>query len=221
MKSSDLIISIMVSLLTAGFAVGCQAGPADPVWRASEARAEAASGASITLVPRAGTFDLEQVPQGAVNFTASIKNEGASTITLAHPLICEPANYDGGKRHFSESHGKSEILLKITKPDGTEVILRDGHLHFFDPGNVPLITIPSKGTGTFDVGWFFQNARGRWEQDDKAASVFLAKGKYKVRILMRNVYPHARVYDEKTRKVSVIDVWTGEMESPEIEVEVK
>jgi hypothetical protein len=40
-----------------------------------------------------------------------------------------------------------------------------------DP-DVPLVAIPANGVGTFHVGWFVQNARGKWEQDDEAARVF-------------------------------------------------
>jgi len=66
--------------------------------------------------------------------------------------------------------------LNITKPDGSNVILRDGNLYGFDPKNVYLLTIPPGEIRTFDVGWFFQNARGRWERDDEAAKVFLMRG---------------------------------------------
>ena len=99
-------------------------------------------------------------------------------------------------------------------------ILRDGYFHYFDPGNVPLITIPPNGTGTFHVGWFFQNARGRWERDDEAAKVFLLKGKYKIRIMFRNVFPKAALYDVNISELKYLDVWTGKMESPEITIEV-
>ena len=120
-----------------------------------------------------------------------------------------------------QQYGKSEILLKITRPNGVDVILRDRYLGYFDPDNVPLIRIPPNETGTFDVGWFFQNARGRWEQDDEAAKVFLMRGNYKIRILLRNVFPKAVLYDENTKEIKFIDVWTGEIDSPEIIIEVK
>lgn len=191
-------------------------------WHNAECKANSKPGVSILLLPRSATFDIRKVPQGAVSFTASIKNEGTTAITIAHPSICIPADYKPGElRRFHDSHGKSEILLKVTKPDGAKVILRDGYLHYFDPGNVPLITIPANGTGTFDVGWFFQNARGRWEQDDEAAKVFWLKGKYKIRILLRNIFPKAVLYDENAKGGKFTDVWTGEMESGEITIEVK
>ena len=177
---------------------------------------------SILLLPRSNTFDLTQVRQGAVGFTASVKNEGTTTVKIAHPSICFPADYKQGEaRHIEDSHGKSEILLKITKPNGVDVILRDGYLGFFDPGNVPLIEIPAKASGTFDVGWFFQNARGKWEQDDEAAKVFLMRGNFKIRILLRNVFPKAVLRDEDTKGFKFIDVWTGEIESQETTIEVK
>ena len=211
MKTKVIVGSLLIMLLTMScrsYNTGSQA-IADP-------------GATILLQPRAAAFDIHKVPEGAVGFTASIKNEGMSTITIAHPSICSPADYNQATiRHFRDSHGKSEILLKITTPDGSDIILRDGYLHYFDPGNAPLVTIPPKGTGTFDVGWFFQNARGRWEQDDEAAKVFLLKGTYKIRILFRNVFPKAVVYDKKTKERKCIDVWTGEMESTETTIEVK
>ena len=191
-------------------------------WHNTNSKVNLDPGVSILLLPRSATFDMVKVPQGAVGFTASIKNEGMTKITIAHPSICVPADYKQGEvRHLNDSHGKSEILVKITKPDGTDIILRDGYLHYFDPGNVPLITIPPNGTGTFDVGWFFPNARGRWEQDDEAAKVFLLKGKYKIRIRLRNVFPKAALYDENTRSSKLMDVWTGEIESAEITIEVR
>ena len=177
---------------------------------------------SISLVSNSVIFNLNEVPQGGVRFTASIRNEAAKTITIAHPSICFPADYKPGEvRRFNDSHGKSEILLKIAKPDGTNVILRDGNLYGFDPGNVHLLTIPTGKIRTFDVGWFFQNARGRWERDDEAAKVFLMKGKYKIRILFRNLFPKAALYDENIKESRFVDVWTGEMESDQIIVEIK
>lgn len=178
--------------------------------------------ASISLVPNSTRYDLEKVPQGAVSFIASIKNEGTTTITIAHPSICFPADYKQGEiRRSSDSHGRSEILLKITKPNGTKLVLREGYFHYFEPGNVPLLTIPPNSTGTFEVSWFFQNARGRWERDDEAAKAFLLKGKYKIKILLRNVFPKAALSDVNTKVSNFIDVWTGEIESPEITIEVK
>lgn len=188
----------------------------------AEATANPPAGASILLFPGARIFTLDAVQRGAVGFTAVIKNEGRAVFTVAHPSICVPPDYKWGEtRRLGDSHGKSEILLKITKPDGSNVVLRDGYFYYFDPGNIPVIAIPPKGTGSFHVGWFFQNARGRWERDDKAANLFMGKGKYKVSILFRNVFPHAVLYDESTRETRLVDVWTGEMESPEIAIEVK
>jgi len=211
MKERIMFVPLLMAMLT----MSC-------TWYNPKAPATSNSGASILLLPRSSIFDIGKMPQGTIGFTASINNEGTTTITIAHPSICLPADYKQGElRHFHDSHGKSEILLKITKPDGTDIFLRDGYLHYFDPGNVPLITIPPNGTGTFDVGWFFPNARGRWEQDDEAAKVFLMKGRYSIRILLRNVFPKAALYDENTGKSKFTDVWTGELESAEVSIEVK
>lgn len=177
---------------------------------------------SIRLIPRSATFDIYRVPQGAVSFTASIKNAGTRTVTIAHPSLCVPADYQQGEiRRFRDSHGKSEILLRITKPGGSQVVLRDGYIFQFDPGNVPLITIAPNGTGTFELGWFFPNARGRWERDAEAAKVFLSKGAYKVKILFRNTLPKAVIYNPETQESKFVEVWTGEMESAEVTIEVR
>jgi hypothetical protein len=191
-------------------------------WCITEAQADSKTGVSIVLLPRAQAFDIAKVPLGSVRFTAVIKNAGTTAITIAHPSTCLPEPLmPGESRRFQDSHAKSEILLKVLKPDGSPIVLRDGYLHYFDPGNVPLITIPPQGTGTFEVGWFFPNERGRWERDEEAAKMFLLKGFYRVRILLRNVFPSALLHDEKTGKNMVVDVWTGELESPEITIEVK
>ena len=213
--------TVLVSLSMAMVAMGCHTHGPDPVRRSPETGVDSSPGVSLALVPDSSAFDLGKVPQGTVGFTASIKNEGTATVIVAHPSVCEPAGYKGKERRFSQSHGKSEILLEITKPDGSTAILRDGYSHAFDPDLHPLRTIPPNGMATFHMGWFFENQRGRWEQADLAAKMFLAKGRYRVRMLFRNVLPKARFYDEKTKEVAIIDVWTGEMESEEIAIEVK
>lgn len=210
MKVKIILVPLLMVLL-ASYDIGATA----------ESRRDSNPVASILLLPTSTTFEIDQVPNGAVGFTAAIKNEGAAPLTIAHPSICFPAEYQGETRRFAESHGKSEILLKIRKPDGTTVVLRDGHLYNFEPGNIPLLTIPPNTTKTFHLGCFFQNARGRWEQDAEAARVFLLKGEYAISIAFRNIFPKAALYDEKAKGGKFIDVWTGEMESAEIIIEVK
>jgi hypothetical protein len=127
----------------------------------TQARSISNPPASISLVPSSSIFDLEKVSQGAVRFTASVRNKTSETITMGYPSICFPSDYkQGDTRQSRSSRGKSKILLKVTQPDGTHVLLRDGFLHFFDPGNRPLLTIPPHETATFRLGWFFLNARG-------------------------------------------------------------
>jgi hypothetical protein len=84
-----------------------------------------------------------------------------------------------------------------------------------------IFLIPSGETATFDLGWFFQNARGRWERDDEAASVFTLRGKYKIRVLFRNFFPKAAFYDDADRESRFVAVWMGEIESGQITVEIK
>jgi hypothetical protein len=163
-----------------------------------------------------------KVPQGVVAFLATIRNERPETITIAHPSTCSPAEIKvGGTRYFKDNHGKSELLLEITKPNGRKVTLRDGWMYGFDPNNVYLLTIPPGGTGNFSLGWFFQNARGRWENDGEAATVFLQKGTYKVRIIFRNVFPKASVYNTAANKPESVNVWMGEMQSEEVIIEIR
>jgi hypothetical protein len=179
-------------------------------------------GASIILMPLSDTYNLDKSLRGAVRFRALIRNESTETITIAHPSFCFPSDYKMGEsKHFSENHGKSEILFKATKPDGTIVVLRDGFFHGFDPENTRFLTIPANETGTFDVGWFFQAAEGRWERNDEAARLFTQSGKYRIVLLFRNLFPKALLYDEKTREIEFVDVWTGEMESGQITVDIK
>jgi hypothetical protein len=177
-------------------------------------------GVSISLASRAPLYNVSEVPQGAVGFTASITNDGATAITIAHPSICRPADYNGAPRHFSESHGKSEILLKIEKPDGTRTVLRQRYTSHFDPGNVGFLIIQPGEIRTFHLGWFFENQQEKWE-GGAAATVFLMKGKYRVRILYRNAFPIAYWYDMAAKSPKVVDVWTGEMKSPECILEVR
>jgi hypothetical protein len=176
---------------------------------------------SITLKPERSEYRLRDVHSGAVKFFASIKNHGDSPVTIAHPTICVPSDYQMGKvYHFKDHHGKSEMLLRVIKPDGHTLILRDGP-HYFDPENIDRFTIQPGESKQLYVGWFFQNARGRWENDRVAANLFLTKGQYRISLLFRNFFPKAAVYDRSTNKNRFIKVWTGEIISNEVMVIIK
>jgi len=177
--------------------------------------------ASIALSSKSSHYDISDVRAGAVVFLALIENRGDSPLTVAHPFICVPADYQAGSlMRFEDYHGKSEILLSIEKDDGRTFILRDGP-HFFDPGGRSHFTLQPGASQEFDVGWFFQNARGRWEDDALAETVFTEKGRYRVRLLFRNIFPRAIVRDPATGKSDMIEAWTGEMQSNEVTIEVK
>ena len=177
--------------------------------------------AIMTLNPRASEYHIRDVSKGAVHFSASVANQGDGLMTFAHPAICFPVGHTIGKSlNFQDRHGKSEILLTIEKPDGRIVVLRDGP-HFFDPDNISHFNIGPGESKLFHVGWFFQNARGRWEDDVKAQSVFMEEGRYRVRLLYRNSFPSAFVYDTSTSKTMILDVWTGEIQSNEVIVEIR
>ena len=182
---------------------------------------ESTQGTFITLTPKASTYDLNDVKNGVVQFSSLIKNEGTEAITIAHPSVCFPPDFQSGQTwHQKDIHGKSEILLIITKPNGKTIVLRDGP-YFFDPGWIDHLTIPPGETKNFDVGWFFLNARGRWENPKVAATVFLGKGTYKVKIIFRNAFPKARIYKKFKDEPKLENVWTGEMQSKEVAVEIK
>lgn len=181
-------------------------------------------------ISSSSSITLELIPimhegEWVKSFTARIKNNDTKSVTIAHPAASWPEKPEAGVvKAVEDLHGKSEILLEVTKPDGSKVILRDGTMHYFDPGNSPCLNIEPGKTDSFHVGWFFQNARGRWENDLKAWKVFEDKGTYKVRIFLRNAFSHAIYnYEEgNTLKVKhVKDVWTGEVESDEVAVLVK
>ena len=197
--------------------VSCTASA--PAWNPGRGLPPAAI--SVTLAPVLPEVSAKDVPYGAVRFHASIRNSGEHEVIVAHPSICLPSDHDLKKTwKFVELHGKSEILLRITRPDNRTVVLRDGHF-FFDPGGLSHFAIAPGGTARFDLGWFFQNARGRWENWQVADTVFLDRGRYTVQLLFRNVLPKAAIADQASGRMTVTDVWTGEVLSNQAEVEVR
>jgi hypothetical protein len=176
---------------------------------------------TLSLLPDSAAFGLDEVKRGAVGFTALIRNEGGATVTVAHPNICFPAeDVPGQTRRREASHGRSEILLTIERPDGEVVVLRAGLLGFFEPGSVDHLVIPPTQTGRFHLGWFFPNARGMWEDDARAGNVFGEEGEYSVGIVFRNAFPRARIRDGATKRPRLVEAWTGEMESEKVTVDV-
>jgi hypothetical protein len=177
--------------------------------------------AALTLSATAATYTLDEVRAGQVGFEATITNLGTSPILIAHPTACFPAGYQMGQTlSLEERHGRSEILLEIAQPNGQTAVLRDGP-HNFDPGGLDRFTLLPNEAQQFDLGWFFQNARGRWEDDLKAQGVFLLEGQYRVQLTYRNQFPKAFVYDPATAKGGFVNAWTGELQSNVVTIEVK
>ena len=163
----------------------------------------------VRLTPSSPSYSLADASQGAVLFVAEVWNPRDQPVVLAHPAITFPGEC-ALLHNIKERHGKSEILLTVRKPGGETVILRDGP-HFFDPGNNAYLVVPAKGSQKFDIGWFFQNQRGRWERDDIAATLFTAKGSYTVTLLLRNKFTCA-ILGPGRRQLDR-PIWTGEMRS--------
>jgi len=183
---------------------------------AEDAAPNLAPDVSISLTPDSKEYDLESVRRGAVGFTVEIRNSGDVALTVAHPVFCVPAGYEPGTTWRREdAHGKSEILLSIRQPDGKTVVLRDGGMALFEPGFVDHLVIPPHGTASFHLGWFFENARGRWENDPAAWRVFRQKGTYRVNVVFRNAFPKAWLRDATRGRAELVDVWTGTLESAE------
>lgn len=176
---------------------------------------------TITLGPQSSEYSIDDVFRGDIQFAVSVENRAESEISFAHPTICFPEDYRiGDSLDLAEHHGKSEILLTVEKPDGNTVTLRDGP-HFFDPDKKGYFIIRPGESDLFYLGWFFQNARGGWEDNIKAENVFTGRGEYRLTLLYRNFFPKALVHDTAADKSRFIDVWTGEARSNEVVVTIQ
>jgi hypothetical protein len=196
---------------------GCDNGGTPP---AASTRTDS-NALTITLGPETSQYPLDDVFKGDIQFAVSVENVGDSIITFAHPVICFPEGYKiGDSLNFREYHGKSEILLTVEKPDGDILVLRDGP-HFFDPDSESHFTLRPGGSDLFYIGWFFQNARGGWEDNIRAETVFTGRGQYRLTLLYRNFFPKALIHDNASEKSNFADVWTGEIKSNTITVTVE
>jgi len=164
---------------------------------------------------------LADVNQGKVCFEGHITNPGTQCLVIAHPTLCFPAAYQQGETlHLKDHYGRSEILLTVVKPNGTATVLRDG-MHFFEPGNVPYLVVPPQQTKAFELGWFFAHSMLRWEDGATAAKMFKDQGQYRIKLLLRNAFPKAALYDEQTKKYAFHPVWTGELASAEVTIHIE
>lgn len=206
-------VGLVAALATAGGAAGrtgwtCLAeGPASAV--------------TLSLVPDQTTLSLEDAGRGGVGFTARITNDGDREVKVAHPAVCFPADYEpGDTRRLEDSRGHSEILLTVVRPGGDRVVLRDGLFGLFEPGHIDHLVVGPGKAASFHLGWFFPNARGRWENDARAWRVFLDEGEYRVSVLFRNQFPKAWIRGDGTGRWELVPVWTGEMESEAVTVTI-
>jgi hypothetical protein len=206
-----------IALLSILALTGCtESAQAPPTGTGSNANTLA-----ITLGPQTSEYSIDDVFKGDIQFAVSIENTAGSETVFAHPTICFPEDYRiGDSLDLTEHHGKSEILLTVEKPGGNVVTLRDGP-HFFDPAEESYFTIEPGQSNLFYLGWFFQNARGGWEDNVKAENVFTGRGEYRLTVLYRNYFPRALVRDTASDTSRFIDVWTGEIKSNTIKVNIE
>ncbi len=176
----------------------------------------------LTLTPGSQVYSLNQASLGKVHFMAELSNRTDDVLVIAHPLTTFPEGYKHGDEYLPENrHGLAEIILNITQPDGEVVVLREGGRKYFEPGNLDYFYILPKSSKSFYVGWFFQNSKGRWEDDNQAWKAFAQKGKYEVYMVYRNFLPQAAVRTNPMEKAEFIKPWNGEIVSEVITIEVK
>jgi hypothetical protein len=175
----------------------------------------------ITLGPESSEYTRDEVFKSTVQFAVAVENKNTGPITFAHPAICFPEKHQIGESlDLRVRHGKSEILLTVRRPDGSEIVLRDAP-HFFGPDNVSHFFIDPGESGLFFIGWFFQNAQGGWENDISPRDVFTGRGEYRLKLLYRNIFPKALIHDTATGRSRYTDVWTGEIRSNEVTVTIQ
>ncbi len=178
--------------------------------------------AKITLTPGSQSYSLNQASLGKVHFMAELTNKTDEVLVIVHPLVTYPEDYMHGDEYPPESrHGLAEILLNITQPSGESMMLREGGRTYFEPGNMDYLYVLPKSSKSFYVGWFFQNSKGRWEDDNQAWKAFGEKGTYEVEIIYRNFLPKAAVRTNPMQKAEFIKPWNGEILSETITIEVK
>lgn len=205
-----VVVNLAVALLVAGCAGSSEVSSTLP----------ASSALSLELASDSTSYDGEGVRRGAVGFTATIRNAGSTPIVVGHPSVCFPAGYRKGQSiDARERRGNSEILLEIERPDGEIVVLRESPMSRFEPEHFDHVRLPPGGSGSFRLGWFFENARGKWEDDREAWRVFSDPGVYRVEATLRNRWPKALIRDASGESVFV-DVWTGEIRSPEVVLQI-
>lgn len=176
----------------------------------------------LALIPGSQVYSLNQASLGKVHFMAEIINKSDDVLVIAHPLATFPEGYKHGDEYPPENrHNFSEILLNITQPSGEVVVLRESGHTYFEPGNLDYFYILPRNSKSFYVGWFFQNSKGRWEDDNKAWQAFSQKGQYEIYMVYRNFLPQAAVRTNPMEKAEFIQPWNGEIISEVVTIEVK
>lgn len=206
MKTAVLTVVIMVIFLSTAPAGGMQ-GEYAPL--------------TLSLKPVKASYSLEDAGRGNVTITARFTNDGDGAIFLAHPNACVPEGFGmGSSMSIEERYGVSEILLYITKPDGTEVVLRNNVLRGFEPGNHFHLTIAPGGTEEITLGWLGPEfALGQWDGFD--GQFFDQRGIYKVWMLYRNHYGKAASFKPAPDLFMDEAPWQGEVESDAVDVAVE
>ena len=182
---------------------------------------------TLRIEPTFPTYDL--IPglghpaYANVDVKAYFYNQSRESIALANPSICYPAEFVGKEslNYKDVTKGKLEMVVLITTPDGREIKLKDLDL-FFPEGAFHLAIAPgeskeillSKFSPYFNVAsWMIY--------DDKAITepLFGHPGTYQMTVAYKNIFPECLFNTENGSET--IKVWTGEVVSNTIEIEIK
>jgi hypothetical protein len=154
-----------------------------------------------------------------VTLIAQLRNTGTEPIVLAHPNACFPKDYElGDTIHVSVRYEKSEIIISITRPDGSRVYLRNNMLRGFEPNGGHYLYIDQGESVEILLGWLGPDfSLGQWEVSE---DVFFLPGIYTAQVTIKNLLPKAIDNDKVGNWFLRQDIWMGETVSNTVEIAV-
>ncbi len=199
----------------------------------------------LTIKPVKKVCELKAGDCG-LEIIVAFKNIGNEPILLAHPESCVPDSWKGDEGetyNISELIGKSELTCLITLPNGRQISLlnieglfdlygakgivnEDGSISGLSSFYLDINPSESKEVILSKFGheyalpfWMLYPPNKDYPFGKPITEpLFPLEGSYQISLTYKNVLSRAVIYDEKEGKV--ISVWTGNLTSNTIEINV-
>ena len=176
------------------------------------------AGLELRIEVAKSVWNVEEAYIALENVTAYLKNSSETPVTVSDPHQTLPQIALEATTYTLDPEA-SYLKLIVLSPGGDEVEYRSNIFFSFMGGSFHLLLHPKESFkfGLGKIGPYY-NAPGFVPSDNYSESHFKIPGRYRLRLILKNIYS---ISSPNGKIKNLVKVWTGELHSNTIEIELK